>query len=94
MNIKQTLNKTLNIDDTRDYEITIVRTMGDKITFHNYDKENITLYDDCLTIKNENTTRKILYSNITTIKYKQIFQNKIFTVVEGNYKEKGGTIGK
>ena len=70
-----------------DIEISIVRTLGDHLTFYNYEKYKLQLFDDYLVFHEDNGKQhKILYKNITQFKWKPIARK----VIDGEYKTKKG----
>jgi len=86
-NMKEDINRMLNdLPKDRDYEITITRTMGDTLSFYNYEKYKIRLFDDYLLFyETEDKPRKVLYQNIKTIGYRPLFIEKVMDVVDGHF---------
>lgn len=90
---KYELDKMLNrIPSDHDTIITIVRTGGDSLTFYQYERYKLRLFDDhLLYYKTEDKAQKILYRNIVQIKWRPIFKDKnISMVIEAEYKTKDG----
>lgn len=83
------LNRIPNDHDTI---ITITRSMGDSLTFFQYERYKIRLFDDYLLYyKTEGNPIKILYQNIIRISWQPVFKDKnINGVVEAEYKTKKG----
>ena len=73
---KEELNKMLNnIPRQQDTIIQIIRTGGDSLTFYQYERYKIRLFDDYLLYyKTEDKPQKIMYSNIMQIKWRPIFK--------------------
>lgn len=86
---KYKLNEMLNrIPRERDTEVRIVRSMGDALTFLNYEKTNLRLYDTHLIFYDNGKEYKIMYHNITKISWRPVFQDKnIGEIIDGEYKE-------
>lgn len=87
---KHELNRMLkSIPNELDIEISIVRTMGDTLTFFNYEKYKLQLFDDYLMFHDEDRTHKILYKNIVQINWRKVFSDKkVEEVIEAEFKEK------
>ena len=88
---KYELNKMLNlIPNDHDTLITITRSMGDSLTFYQYERYKIRLFDDhLLYYKTEDHPVKILYQNIIRISWQPVFKGKnMMGVVEAEYKTK------
>ena len=88
---KHELNKMLNcIPENRDTIISITRTMGDSLTFYQYERYKIRLFDDhLLYYKTEDKPMKILYQNIIRISWQPVFKDKpMIMVVEADYNMK------
>lgn len=88
---KYELNKMLNcIPTEKDTLIHIVRTGGDSLTFYQYERHKIRLFDNHLLFyKSEENPVKVMYQNITMIRWEPIFKDKnITSVVDGHYKTK------
>ncbi len=90
---KYKINEMLNrIPNEYDVEITIVKTLGDSLTFFNYEKHMLRLFDDYLLFYEPNGGKeyKIMYGNIIQFKWKPVFKGKIFGMtVDGEIKDKG-----
>ena len=88
---KYELNKMLNgIPTDHDTIITITRTGGDCLTFYQYERYKIRLFDDhLLYYKTEDNPIRILYQNIIRISWQPVFKDKHMTmVVEAEYEPK------
>lgn len=88
---KYELNRMLNcIPQGKDTIIRITRTGGDSLTFYQYERHKIRLFDDhMLYYKTEDKPIKIMYRNIQMIQWEPVFKDKnILTVIDGDFKTK------
>ena len=88
---KYELNKMLNcIPSDHDTLISIKRTGGDSLTFYQYERHKIRLFDDhLLYYKTEDKPIKVFYQNIVQISWQPVFKDKhMKMVIEAEYKDK------
>lgn len=88
---KYELNKMLNrIPSDHDTIISIKRTGGDSLTFYQYERHKIRLFDDhLLYYKTEDNPIKVFYQNIVQISWQPVFKDKhMKMVIEAEYKDK------
>lgn len=87
--LKYQINEMLNgLPMDKDIEISIIRTMGDHLTFYNYEKYKLRLFDEHLIFYDDDgKEHKVLYKNIKQFQWKPVTDTKI-GVIEGDYKTK------